>query len=319
MPLMLKSKLGARPRPVAILGSSGVSAATPDGVIPRVPSSQDNEPPPILAEISKRSALVVPVAERSPQEALAFPLRRTTRESGVTGGVPEFSLSLSKREHGMRTVSAALPHLHMHRDACGSSGSWTRTRCRGRALGAAFGRPGPGRTAGPCRRGRPDVSSARDPRFLLRAGSRAGGQDPGVPEAREGCAPGGVEGQDRHTRFGRWLREASLDELPQLINVARGEMSLVGPRPERSEFVERFAGEITRYQDRPRVKAGITGFAQIHGLRGQTSIGNRVELDNYWVIGNWSLPLDLRIAALTAVEVIRFLGDSRRARSLEKR
>lgn len=137
-------------------------------------------------------------------------------------------------------------------------------------------------------------------------------------ELREGCAPGGVEGEDRRTRFGKWLRETSLDELPQLINVARGEMSLVGPRPERPEFVDRFSGEITRYQDRHRVKAGITGFAQIHGLRGQTSIGDRVELDNYY-IRNWSLRLDLRILALTVVEVIRFRGESRGSQSLDRR
>jgi exopolysaccharide biosynthesis polyprenyl glycosylphosphotransferase len=123
----------------------------------------------------------------------------------------------------------------------------------------------------------------------------------------EGCAPGGVEGEDRRTRVGCLLRECSLDELPQLINVLRGEMSLVGPRPERPEFVERFIAEVDRYQDRHRVKAGITGWAQVHGLRGQTSIGDRVEWDNYYV-QNWSLGLDLRIIALTIAEVLRFRG-----------
>jgi len=137
-------------------------------------------------------------------------------------------------------------------------------------------------------------------------------------ELPEGCAPGGVEGKDRRTRFGRWLRETSLDELPQLINVARGEMSLVGPRPERPEFVERFAGEVWRYQDRHRVKSGITGWAQISGLRGQTSIGDRVELDNYY-IRNWSLRLDLRILTLTVLEVLRSVGDRGRSRSSEER
>jgi exopolysaccharide biosynthesis polyprenyl glycosylphosphotransferase len=120
----------------------------------------------------------------------------------------------------------------------------------------------------------------------------------------EGCAPGGVEGEDRRTRFGRWLRETSLDELPQLINVLRGEMSLVGPRPERPEFVERFAGEVTRYEDRHAVKSGMTGWAQVNGLRGQTSIGDRVEWDNYY-IRNWSLGLDLRILARTAAGLLR--------------
>lgn len=124
-------------------------------------------------------------------------------------------------------------------------------------------------------------------------------------ELRAGSAPGGVEGEDRRTSFGRWLREVSLDELPQLINVVRGEMSLVGPRPERPEFVERFAGEVLRYQDRHRVKSGITGWAQVNGLRGQTSIDDRVEWDNYY-IRNWSLGLDFRILALTLTEIVRW-------------
>ncbi|MCW3064901.1 MAG: UDP-phosphate galactose phosphotransferase, partial [Solirubrobacterales bacterium] len=119
-----------------------------------------------------------------------------------------------------------------------------------------------------------------------------------------GSAPGGVEGVDRRTRIGRWLRRTSLDELPQLVNVVRGEMSLVGPRPERPEFVELFRGDISRYSDRHRVKSGITGWAQVNGLRGQTSVADRVEWDNYY-IENWSLRLDLKILALTAAAVVR--------------
>jgi exopolysaccharide biosynthesis polyprenyl glycosylphosphotransferase len=124
-------------------------------------------------------------------------------------------------------------------------------------------------------------------------------------ELPEGIAPGGVEGEDRRTRVGALLRRLSLDELPQLLNVLRGDMSLVGPRPERPEYVERFARDLTRYQDRHRVKSGITGWAQVNGLRGQTSIADRVEWDNYY-IQNWSLRLDLRIIALTMAEVLRF-------------
>ena len=118
-----------------------------------------------------------------------------------------------------------------------------------------------------------------------------------------GLAPGGVEGEDRRTPLGRWLRRYSVDELPQLLNVLKGEMSLIGPRPERPEFVELFRQDIERYGERHRVKAGITGWAQVHGLRGQTSVADRVEWDNYY-IENWSLKLDLRIAALTVIALL---------------
>ena len=111
-------------------------------------------------------------------------------------------------------------------------------------------------------------------------------------------APGGVEGDDRRTAVGRFLRRTSLDELPQLLNVLKGEMSLIGPRPERPEFVELFMHDIVRYGDRHRVKSGITGWAQVHGLRGQTSLAERVEWDNYY-IAHWSLGLDAKILALT--------------------
>jgi exopolysaccharide biosynthesis polyprenyl glycosylphosphotransferase len=128
------------------------------------------------------------------------------------------------------------------------------------------------------------------------------------PDARfaphNGRAPGGVEGADRRTLLGKVLRRLSLDELPQLINVARGQMSLVGPRPERPEFVELFEADIVRYGDRHRVKSGITGWAQVHGLRGQTSLADRVEWDNFY-IEHWSLGLDLKVLALTLVAIFR--------------
>jgi exopolysaccharide biosynthesis polyprenyl glycosylphosphotransferase len=117
-------------------------------------------------------------------------------------------------------------------------------------------------------------------------------------------APGGVEGEDRRTAVGRLLRRCSLDELPQLFNVLRGDMSLIGPRPERPEFVKLFRQDIVRYGDRHRVKSGITGWAQVHGLRGQTSLAERVEWDNYY-IANWSLGLDLKILTLTIGALFR--------------
>jgi exopolysaccharide biosynthesis polyprenyl glycosylphosphotransferase len=126
---------------------------------------------------------------------------------------------------------------------------------------------------------------------------------PGFTPAR-GSAPGGVEGVDRRTRVGRWLRRTSVDELPQLFNVARGEMSLVGPRPERPEYANAFAADLARYADRHRVRAGITGLSQVHGLRGQCPIADRVELDNYY-IENWSLGLDLKILLMTVLAVIK--------------
>jgi exopolysaccharide biosynthesis polyprenyl glycosylphosphotransferase len=117
-------------------------------------------------------------------------------------------------------------------------------------------------------------------------------------------APGGVEGEDRRTRVGMFLRKWSLDELPQLVNVLKGEMSLVGPRPERPGYVEYFREHVRRYDGRLRTKAGITGWAQIHRLRGQTSIADRVEWDNYY-IENFSIWLDFKILLRTIPEALK--------------
>jgi exopolysaccharide biosynthesis polyprenyl glycosylphosphotransferase len=106
---------------------------------------------------------------------------------------------------------------------------------------------------------------------------------------------------------GRFLRRTSLDELPQLWNIVRGEMSFVGPRPERPGYVELFSIEHERYWARHRVPAGLTGLSQISGLRGDTSISERARYDNYY-IANWSLWLDLRILLLTLREVVRASG-----------
>jgi lipopolysaccharide/colanic/teichoic acid biosynthesis glycosyltransferase len=106
------------------------------------------------------------------------------------------------------------------------------------------------------------------------------------------------------TRIGRVLRVTGLDELPQLWNILKGDMSLVGPRPERPFFVEQFKAEVPRYDDRHRVPVGLTGLAQVHGLRGDTSIDERARLDNQY-IENWSLWRDVVILFQTFSAVIR--------------
>jgi exopolysaccharide biosynthesis polyprenyl glycosylphosphotransferase len=106
----------------------------------------------------------------------------------------------------------------------------------------------------------------------------------------------------RRTKIGAFIRRFSIDELPQFINVLLGEMSLVGPRPERPVFVEQFRQSIPRYMDRHREKAGLTGWAQVNGLRGDTSIAERTKYD-LWYTENWSLLLDFKIILRTIIRV----------------
>jgi putative colanic acid biosynthesis UDP-glucose lipid carrier transferase len=107
-------------------------------------------------------------------------------------------------------------------------------------------------------------------------------------------------GENRATPFGAFLRKSSLDELPQLINVLKGDMSLVGPRPERPDFVEVFKDQVPNYMKKHMVKAGITGWAQVNGWRGDTDLNKRIEHDLYY-IQNWSVWFDLEIAMRTVV------------------
>jgi exopolysaccharide biosynthesis polyprenyl glycosylphosphotransferase len=113
-----------------------------------------------------------------------------------------------------------------------------------------------------------------------------------------------TEDDPRRTRSGSFLRKTNLDELPQFINVLLGDMSLVGPRPERPVYVEQFRRSIPRYMERHREKAGMTGWAQMNGLRGDTSIAERTKYD-LWYIENWSLMLDVKIMIRTVFKFFR--------------
>jgi Undecaprenyl-phosphate glucose phosphotransferase len=119
------------------------------------------------------------------------------------------------------------------------------------------------------------------------------------PDAEDESGPTWAGPEDsRRTRVGRFLRRWSLDELPQLVNVVTGELSLVGPRPERPEFVREFKEKFPQYMLRHRVRAGMTGWAQVNGWRGNTSVSKRIEYDLYY-IENWSLALDIKILWMT--------------------
>jgi exopolysaccharide biosynthesis polyprenyl glycosylphosphotransferase len=125
---------------------------------------------------------------------------------------------------------------------------------------------------------------------------------PASPE--ESATAWSIDHDARLGRVGRFLRRTSLDELPQLVNVLRGDMSLVGPRPERPFFVQEFAREHPRYGDRHRVAVGLTGWAQVNDLRGDTSIASRVRFDNHY-IENWSLWTDVKILLRTFRALVR--------------
>ncbi len=112
-----------------------------------------------------------------------------------------------------------------------------------------------------------------------------------------------VKGDLRVTQIGKWMRKTNWDEIPNLINVLLGHMSLVGPRPEQTHFVEQFRAKIPRYMERHREKAGMTGWAQVNGLRGDTSIEERIKYD-LWYVENWSLWLDIKIILRTVIQTV---------------
>ena len=119
--------------------------------------------------------------------------------------------------------------------------------------------------------------------------------------SRELSSTGAVwakKGEQRATKIGAFMRRTSLDELPQFLNVLKGDMSIVGPRPERPVFVEQFKEDIPGYMQKHMMKAGITGWAQVHGWRGNTDLNKRIEYDLYY-IEHWSLWLDIKIIVLT--------------------
>jgi exopolysaccharide biosynthesis polyprenyl glycosylphosphotransferase len=124
---------------------------------------------------------------------------------------------------------------------------------------------------------------------------------------REAATRWSIAVDERVGPVGRVLRRTSLDELPQLWSILRGDMTLIGPRPERPYFVSKFSAEVERYDHRHRVRAGLTGLAQVSGLRGDTPITDRARFDNYY-IENWSLWLDAKVLLRTIIEVLFIRG-----------
>ena len=119
-----------------------------------------------------------------------------------------------------------------------------------------------------------------------------------VQDASKEKAGWTVKNDPRVTPVGKFIRKTSIDELPQLFNILKGDMSLIGPRPERPQFVDKFKEEIPRYMIKHQVRPGLTGWAQVNGLRGDTSIQKRIEYDLYY-IENWTLGFDIKILFLT--------------------
>jgi exopolysaccharide biosynthesis polyprenyl glycosylphosphotransferase len=150
-------------------------------------------------------------------------------------------------------------------------------------------------------KGTPEDDGEADIDWAIEQLTASGSEPLTLGQGRNG---GQAVDDDRRTVLGRTLRRFSLDELPQLWNVVRGDMAIVGPRPERVSYARTFERSIYRYGERHRVKSGITGWAQVNGLRGRTSLSDRVEWDNYY-IENWSPSLDLKIVFMTIACVLR--------------
>jgi exopolysaccharide biosynthesis polyprenyl glycosylphosphotransferase len=244
----------------------------------------------VLAPVMLGVALAVRLS--SPGPAL-FRQRRVGRDGKLFDLYKFRSMRMSEPRAVAEGCAAAEPVPGTGQQA---SGGHVLEAEAAKATGASAGADaGPGASAG-AGAGRSDGAGA--------GRSDGAGADATLRWLGRDIAPGGVEGEDRRTTIGQVIRRTALDELPQLFNVLRGEMSLVGPRPERPEFVELFRQEVARYGDRHRVKSGITGWAQVHGLRGKTSLGERVEWDNYY-IAHWSLGLDLKILLLTFLALFR--------------